>query len=436
MEIAIYHSNFYTDAGGAEIAVMKATYALQEAGHRVDVYAGFAAADVMRAVCENVSLCPSLKVVGPDPNEVYLKMADLLSRKRIFVSLWWATAFKHVTDELLSKIGNLSSEYDLVIGDQSPLDFPLGIHLDSIPGDLIYVHYPSALLDLRILNNYVDNIPDDAILKLYKRLVSAIRHKILARWVCGVAKTFKIIVNSTWTRTRLVDLNIPLITVASEPCGRELATKLVGASVVNAPVEYELYSSMYDPDRKKDFVLTVSRYSPGKNLWSLIYVASKVTDAHFVIAGSTKTASSDKVIGQLEALIDKLRVKNVTLERDVPRRRLVELYEEAKVYLHPLHSEPFGIAIAEGAAAGAVPVVFRDGGGWTDIASRIDPMLGYNNIGEAASIVRSLLGNEGLWLRLSRRSVEVARDFSWGSYKRRLDAAVREAYELKRRTNK
>jgi len=50
---------------------------------------------------------------------------------------------------------------------------------------------------------------------------------------------------------------------------------------------------------------------------------------------------------------------------------------QASIYLHPPLAEHFGIAIAEAAAAaGLVPVVYRDGGGWTDIASRIDQGLG------------------------------------------------------------
>ena len=166
-----------------------------------------------------------------------------------------------------------------------------------------------------------------------------------------------------------------------------------------------------------------------------IYIASKVPEAHFVIAGTTRDVDSIEALTHLELLVDKLKVKNVTLERDVPRKRLVELYLAAKVYLHPLYAEHFGIAIAEGAAAGAVPVVYKDGGGWTDIASRIDPMLGYTTVDEAAAIVRSLLSSKDLWLRPSRRSVEVAKDFSWGNFKGRLDAAVREAYEMKRRSS-
>jgi glycosyltransferase involved in cell wall biosynthesis len=64
-------------------------------------------------------------------------------------------------------------------------------------------------------------------------------------------------------------------------------------------------------------------------------------------------------------------LRNFHLETDVSRR-IIELMSQASIYLHPPFAEHFGIAIAEAAAAGLVPVVYRDGGGWTDIASRVD----------------------------------------------------------------
>ena len=57
---------------------------------------------------------------------------------------------------------------------------------------------------------------------------------------------------------------------------------------------------------------------------------------------------------------------------------------KASVYSDPPVAEAFCIAIAEAAASGLVPVVYRDGGGWTDIASRIDKGLGYTGVEEAA----------------------------------------------------
>ncbi|MFP3319064.1 MAG: glycosyltransferase [Acidilobus sp.] len=43
------------------------------------------------------------------------------------------------------------------------------------------------------------------------------------------------------------------------------------------------------------------------------------------------------------------------------RNRIIELMSRAPIYLHSSHAEHFGIAIAEAAAAGLVPVVYSDG---------------------------------------------------------------------------
>jgi len=53
-------------------------------------------------------------------------------------------------------------------------------------------------------------------------------------------------------------------------------------------------------------------------------------------------------------------LRNFHLKTDVPRR-IVELMSQASIYLHLPLVEPFGIAIAEAAAAGLVPVVYREG---------------------------------------------------------------------------
>ena len=82
---------------------------------------------------------------------------------------------------------------------------------------------------------------------------------------------------------------------------------------------------------------------------------------------------------------------------------------QASIYLHPPHAEHFGIAIAEAAAAGLVPVVYKDGGGWTDIASRVDQGLGYTSVDEAAHIIRSLLDDSVRLKELSSKARELAR---------------------------
>jgi glycosyltransferase involved in cell wall biosynthesis len=84
-----------------------------------------------------------------------------------------------------------------------------------------------------------------------------------------------------------------------------------------------------------------------------------------------------------------------------------------------------GLAIPE-TAAGLVPVVYRDGGGWTDIASRVDQGLGYTSVDEAAHIVRSLLNDAGRLKELSAKAREVAKGFSYEKFKERLNEVIKE----------
>jgi glycosyltransferase involved in cell wall biosynthesis len=85
-----------------------------------------------------------------------------------------------------------------------------------------------------------------------------------------------------------------------------------------------------------------------------------------------------------------------------------------------------GLAIPETAAAGLLPVVYRDGGGWTDIASRVDQGLGYTSVEEAAHIIRSLLNDPGRLKALSAKAREVAKGFSYERFKGRLNEVIKE----------
>ncbi|MFP3287815.1 MAG: hypothetical protein RXP86_11195 [Acidilobus sp.] len=82
------------------------------------------------------------------------------------------------------------------------------------------------------------------------------------------------------------------------------------------------------------------------------------------------------------------------------------------------------MAIAETAAAGLVPMAYRDREGWTDIASRVDQGLGYTSVEEAAHIVRSLLNDAERLKVLSARARQVAKGFSYERFKIRLNEVI------------
>ncbi|MFP3287911.1 MAG: glycosyltransferase, partial [Acidilobus sp.] len=190
--------------------------------------------------------------------------------------------------------------------------------------------------------------------------------------------------------------------------------------VVHPPVNVEELSTL-GGDRGR-IVLTVSGIYPEKNVLAIADVAKLVPEAEFYLVGATGPVSGP-VVRELKRRAEGL--SNFHLETDVPRRRILELMSQASVYLHPPFAEHFGIAIAEAAAAGLVPVVYRDGGGWTDIASRIDQGLGYISVEEAVRTVRSLLNDPGRLKELSSKAREVAKGFSYERFKERLNEVIR-----------
>ncbi|MFP3287405.1 MAG: glycosyltransferase, partial [Acidilobus sp.] len=225
-----------------------------------------------------------------------------------------------------------------------------------------------------------------------------------------------------WIARTLADKTKPVI--ANSSWVAEHVKRAYGSQrvyVVHPPVNVEELSTL-GGDRGR-IVLTVSRIDWGKKVAEIPDIARLVPEADFYLVGSTGP-SSKLVLNLLEERAKGL--KNFNIETDVPRKRILELMSQASIYLHPPHAEHFGIAIAEAAAAGLVPVVYRDGGGWTDIASRIDEGLGYMSVEEAALTIRSLLNDNERLKELSAKAREVARGFSYDRFKERLNEVIKE----------
>ena len=192
------------------------------------------------------------------------------------------------------------------------------------------------------------------------------------------------------------------------------------AIVIHPPVDLRAFR----PGRKEPLVLTVGRFTWEKRLDVVPRIAKLVPEAHFIIAGSTAIGSGE-IIRRIEAA----GAPNVEVRPDVPFRELRELYARAKVYLHTMVAEHFGISVVEGMASGCVPVVHASGGPWTDIIERGRYGFGFRTVREAAEAIRRLLADEDLWADYSRRAVERSRAFSEEAFKERFmrvfDAYVR-----------
>jgi len=371
MRIALVHTLF-EEAGGGERLALEMYRALKDLGHEVGLYTAHVDDRAWEVLTSGMNGIPRPEVLGEPLTSRLLRRSGRLVRYRRLLTMGYLARYAE----------GLRQRYDVIVETQS--NVPLRW------ADASYIHFP-ALIDYMALQARAGGLR-----RLYDWLIVR-RARSLAD------NTRPVMTNSSWTF--------------------EYVRKAYGSQriyVVYPPVNVEELLSLRG-DRGK-VVLTVSRISPEKRLTAIAEVARLVPEAEFYLVGSTSVYSGP-VLREIRERAEGL--SNFHLETDVPRRRIIELMSQASIYLHPPFAEHFGIAIAEAAAAGLVPVVYRDGGGWTDIASRVDQGLGYANAEEAASIIRSLMSDKGRLEELSARARGVAKGFSYDAFKGRLEEVIK-----------
>ncbi|MFP3319938.1 MAG: glycosyltransferase [Acidilobus sp.] len=378
MRVALVHTAFFI-AGGGERLLLEMRRALKDLGHDVDLYTAYFDKRAWDVITNGMSDVPGPIILREPMISKIFRKAQLL---RALLAAW----------RLEGPVEKLRSRYDLIV--QTFVGVPLRW------ADATYVHFPLAELPAYYLR--------------VKRFELGLRERAYNSLVAWMAKaladrTKPVMTNSTWT---------------AEHVKRAYGSQRI--YVVHPPVNVEELSSI-GSDRGR-IVLTVSRIDWSKRVWEIPDIARLVPEADFYLVGSTGP-SSKLVLNLLEERAKGL--KNFNIETDVPRKRIIELMSQASIYLHPPFAEHFGIAIAEAAAAGLVPVVYRDGGGWTDIASRIDQGLGYTSVDEAAHIIRSLFDDRVRLKELSAKAREVAKSFSYETFREKLDEVLKELIKLK-----
>ena len=380
MKIALVYP-LLEEVGGAERLTLDMYRALRDLGHEVDLYTAHLNEDAWQVLTGDTDDIPMPTVL----REPLIELIDRLFNRALLLRVLLAAPYlgKHAK--------KLRHRYDLIIETESnvPLKWTDASYIQAFP--------PAELPKYYL---YIERLK----LSLHERIYNS----LIAWWARSIAdRTKPVMVNSAWTAK-----------YTREAYGSRRVY------VVHPPVNVEELSSIGGGRGK--VVLTVSRIDWAKRVTEIPEVAKLVPEAEFYLVGSTRLASGPV----LEILKERAeRLRNFHVETDVPRRRILELMSQASIYLHPPLAEHFGIAIAEAAAAGLVPVVYRDGGGWTDIASRVDQGLGYTSVEEAARIVRLLLNDAERLKALSAKAREVAREFSYENFKIRLNEVIKELAE-------
>jgi len=154
------------------------------------------------------------------------------------------------------------------------------------------------------------------------------------------------------------------IVVVNSDFSAQLVAKHLGFKprVIYPPVDVSFFEKC-SLEKKEDTIICVGRITKVKRHDLCIRVLKQLPEhVKLVIAGNT-TIDSPSYIRYLLNLAADLGVRErISIEPSLTRKDLRKLFCRAKVLLHPMRGEHFGIVVVEAMAAGVVPVVWDYGG--------------------------------------------------------------------------
>ena len=173
---------------------------------------------------------------------------------------------------------------------------------------------------------------------------------------------------------------------------------------------------------KENIAVTISRITPNKQLYNIITSAQHMPEIDFYILGAIdfSVPESTNFFYRLRNDVQQLALKNLFLIPNATDRVKINLLSRAAVYIHPMNYEHFGISVLEAMRAGAVAIVRKPSGSWTDITDEGAYGYGFETQSELESILHNLISDKELVQRYSKLSVERAQQFNFESFKNKL----------------
>jgi glycosyltransferase involved in cell wall biosynthesis len=263
----------------------------------------------------------------------------------------------------------------------------INLNADSIPipAHICYVHFPYF------------SVGEDASLRGKLR-------RELHLWTLRLCRF--IFVNSSFTRR-------VLCYTAPDICSK---TTVLHPPLPIEPMSYNDF--LRSVEKRRNMVLTVSRFSREKKLETILDIAKEVNDGEFVIIG---TLVDSEYYAYLRNYIEREHIHNVRLRPNASFEELHSLRMQSKIYLHPMPYEHFGISIIEAMASGCVPIVHKSGGPWYDILECKEIYgYAYSSVNEATLKIQTLLNDPNRYLKKALLALEKSKAFTYEKFCKRL----------------
>jgi len=174
--------------------------------------------------------------------------------------------------------------------------------------------------------------------------------------------------------------------------------------VIHPPIVIKDYNS----NSKEDIILTVSRIRRGKRLDRVIRLARENKDLEFIIIGHVYDLKYYN-----ELLNMSKGVNNLKIITNKPRYIILDYLRKARILLHAMDNEGYGMSIVEGMLNDCIPIVPKNGGPWIDILEEKNGIYGYaySNLEEASKYIRLAMNDNSIAKRAREQAKRLANEF-------------------------
>lgn len=186
---------------------------------------------------------------------------------------------------------------------------------------------------------------------------------------CGQIATDQVATNSTWTNNHILELwRRPQIT-----------------KVIYPPVDTnDIMQAMPDLLKPRpNLMISFAQFRPEKDhamqlrMWKRL-LPRLPKDAKFWLVGTVRDENDQGIFDGLKEQARVLGIEeSIDFKVNRSRQEILDIFSQAKVAIHTMRNEHFGIAVVELMAAGIVTIAHKSAGPLFDIIGGTDKEVGY-----------------------------------------------------------
>lgn len=189
------------------------------------------------------------------------------------------------------------------------------------------------------------------------------------------------------------------------------------STTIYPPVDCEKFRTS---NLKRNGIITIGRFSSGKNHAMQITLAKYFPELTFRICGSANEPESQLILKELKKMSENMELKNVEFFPNISFNKLIGLISESKFFLHTTFNEDFGLTTCETIIGGCVPLVHNSGGSVEIVPYR---ELRFNDLYEAKERLKMLLKTDTYRFQ-NKLQTHIMNNYSEGIFKNRIISKI------------